>query len=82
MPGVLTLDSSPLMMQAAAAGLGIAFGPERMAAPYLARGTLLTVLGDWCPRWPGLCVYYPRHRHMTPALRAFLDVVRAVGEAS
>ncbi len=76
-PGALTLDQPRLMLQAAIAGLGIAFGPERLSSPYVAQGALLTVLDDWCPRWPGLCVYYPRHRHMTAALRAFLDVVRA-----
>ena len=81
-PGALTVSTTPLAMQAAAAGLGIAFGPERVAAPYLARGALLRVLDDWCPHWPGLCVYYPRHRHMTPALRAWLDVVRAVQATS
>ena len=80
-PGALTLDSSSLMTQAAAANLGIAFVPERAAASYLARGALLNILDDWCPRLPGLCVYYPRHRHMTPALRAFLNVVMDVRDA-
>ena len=77
-PGSLTVSSTALAMQAAASDLGIAFGPERAAAPYVARGALLGILDEWCPRWPGLRVYYPRHRHMTPALRALLDVVRAV----
>ncbi len=69
-------------MQAAASDLGIAFGPERAAAPYLARGTLLGVLDEWCPRWPGVRVHYPRHRDVTLALRPLLDVVRTVGGTS
>jgi hypothetical protein len=34
------------------------------------------VLEDWTPPFPGLCLYYPRHRHMTAGLRAFVDLIR------
>ncbi len=77
-PGSLTLDHPELMVEAAAAGLGIAYVPERCAQGWLDRGALVTVLDDWCPEIAGLCLYYPGHRHVPAALRAFIDVVKAL----
>ncbi len=79
-PGPLVLDHVELMAEAAAAGLGIAYVPEHTARPFLADGRLRTVLDDWCPRIPGLFLYYPGHRQVPPGLRAFIDVIRAVGQ--
>lgn len=76
-PGSLTLDHSQLMVEAAIAGLGIAYVPEFYARPGLDEGRLVTVLEDWCPRIPGLQLYFPRSRHMAPNLRAFIDILRA-----
>jgi DNA-binding transcriptional LysR family regulator len=78
-PGQLTLDDNDLMVQAAADGLGIAYVPESYARPLLDSGRLATVLEEWCPRIPGLTLYYPGHRHVPSALRAFIDIVREVG---
>jgi DNA-binding transcriptional LysR family regulator len=75
-PGTLTLDDSDLMVQAAADGLGIAYVPETFARERLGLGQLVTVLDDWCPPLPGLRLYYPGNRHLTSALRAFVDVLK------
>ena len=75
-PGALTLDHIELMTEAAAAGLGIAYVPERAARPYLQDARLVTVLSDWCPQIPGLFLYYPGHRHVPAGLRAFIDVLK------
>ncbi len=77
-PGPLILDHVELMAEAAASGLGIAYVPERTADPFVADGRLLTVLDDWCPRIPGLFLYYPGHRQVPPGLRAFIDVLKQV----
>ena len=77
--GALTLDNSELMIEAAARGLGIAYAPDRLSRPHLERGSLVAVLEDWCPPIPGLCLYYPGHRHVPSGLRAFIDVLRDVG---
>ena len=77
-PGPLILDHVELMAEAAASGLGIAYVPERTADPFMADGRLLTVLDDWCPRIPGLFLYYPGHRQVPPGLRAFIDVLKEV----
>lgn len=75
-PGLLTLDNSELMVEAAAAGLGIAFVPNSCVQTALNDGRLVTVLEDWCPHIPGLCLYFPGNRHMQPNLRAFIDMIR------
>ena len=72
-PGPLTLDHTRLMAEAAADGLGIAYVQESLAAAKLSAGVLVSVLEDWCPEIPGLCLYYPGHRHVRAALRAFID---------
>ena len=77
-PGPLMLDHPGLMAEAAVAGLGIAYLAERWAAPMIASGTLVRVLDDWCPPIPGLFLYYPGHRHVPAALRAFIDVLKAI----
>lgn len=75
-PGALTLDHLELMAEAAVQGLGIAYVPDRVAQPYLARGELACVLEEWCPWIPGLCLYYPGHRNVPMGLKAFIEVLR------
>jgi DNA-binding transcriptional LysR family regulator len=75
-PGALALDSNRLMVMAAADGLGIAFVHESAARLHLHDGRLVPVLADWCPSAPGLCLYYPGHRQVPMALRAFIDVLK------
>jgi len=75
-PGNLTLDDNDLLMQAAAAGSGIAYVPEHFARPLLDSGRLVSVLEDWCPPIPGLALYYPRGRHVPSPLRAFIDLLK------
>jgi DNA-binding transcriptional LysR family regulator len=50
------------------------------ATSELASGKLVRVLEDWLPAWPGLCVFYPSHRHVPAGLRAFVDVVKEVAK--
>jgi DNA-binding transcriptional LysR family regulator len=76
-PGALTLNHNGLMVDAAVDGLGIAFVPELVARPFLHDGRLRALLGNWSPAIPGLCLYYPGHRHVPPALRVFIDDLRA-----
>ena len=75
-PGMLTLDRNELMIEAAVAGLGIAFVPERLARAALADRLLSPLLESWSPSIPGFCLYYPGRRHVPPALRAFSEDVR------
>lgn len=77
-PGALTLDHNGLMVEAASDGLGLAYVPESAARDWLDDGRVVIVLEDWCPFIPGLCLYYPGHRHVPAGLRAFIDVLREV----
>jgi len=81
-PGVMTLDHTMLMLEAAADGLGIAYVPETAAQPMLDDGRLIALLEDWSPPVAGLRLYYPGHRHVPAALRAFIDVMRALPHVS
>jgi len=74
--GPLTLDEPNLMLEAARAGLGLAYLTEWNVAADLAAGRLVRVLEDWTPRFPGLCLYYPRGRHLSTGLRALVDLIR------
>ncbi|MFN6997821.1 MAG: LysR family transcriptional regulator [Aquincola tertiaricarbonis] len=76
-PGALTLDNVPLMVEAALRGLGIAYVPETAAQAELDAGRLVRVLDDWCPPVPGLFLYFPANRHMPAPLRAFVDLLGA-----
>ena len=75
-PGRLTLDNDILMVEAAVEALGLAFVSDFWVTQHLAAGTLQAVLEDWTAPFPGLRLYYPRHRHMTAGLRAFVDMLR------
>jgi DNA-binding transcriptional LysR family regulator len=75
-PGTLTLDNNHLMVEAAMAGLGIAYVPEPYARAALDDGTLLTVLEDWCPVIAGPSLYFPANRHVPTSLRAFIELIR------
>ena len=74
--GPIILDHLGLMAEAAVDGIGIAYVPERTARPYLDKGELNIVLEDWCPKIPGLFLYFPGHRHIPRTLQAFIAVLR------
>lgn len=78
-PGSVILDDDRLMTEAAVQGLGIAYVADAAAAAALKAKQLRQVLADWMPAPEALAVYYPGHRAVPPALRAFLDVVRETG---
>lgn len=79
-PGVLRLDDSALMVDAAVQGLGIAFVPESFAQAALDAGRLVLLLDDWSPSDAGLCLYYASWRHVPAPLRAFVTVLRETGQ--
>ena len=76
--GALTLDTSELMVAAASRGAGLAWVNAWSVERLLAQRRLVTVLDDWCPPFPGLCLYYPA-RQASAGLRAFIKMIRASG---
>lgn len=75
--GPLTLTDQPLMVDAAIDGIGIAFVPDHLVTDAMRDGRLERVLEDWCPPFPGLCLYYPGHRHVSVGLRALIAMIKA-----
>lgn len=78
--GTVILDEEDLMAQVAIKGLGIAYVAAPAAAPALKAGKLREVLSNWTQAAEGVAVYYPGHRTVPRALRAFLDIVREAGK--
>jgi DNA-binding transcriptional LysR family regulator len=76
--GPLTLTSDRLILRAALEGAGLAYVSEWNAREAIREGRLVQVLHDWTPPYPGLCLYYPRHRHTAAGMRAFIDLVRSL----
>lgn len=74
--GPMTLGNTNLMVDAALAGIGIAWVPEYQVAEHLASGRLIHLLPEWSPSIPGVCLYYPSNRHPPTALRLFTQAVR------
>ncbi|QUY51035.1 LysR family transcriptional regulator [Serratia plymuthica] len=74
--GPLTLTDQPLMVDAAIDGIGIAFVPDHLAIEALREGRLERVLDEWCPSYPGLCLYYSGHRHVSSGLKALISCIR------
>ncbi len=63
-------------LDAALAGLGIAYIPEYLAQPYIGTGHLISVLGDWCPHWSGFHLYYPSRRQPSGAMALLISTLR------
>ena len=60
--GQLVFNGTYQMLNAALAGFGLAYVPENLAQPHLAKGRLRRVLDDWCPPFSGYHLYYPSRR--------------------
>ena len=77
MTGTLAFNDADLVIDAALAGLGIAYVFEDAVAAQLASGTLQRVLELCTIRFPGYDFYYANRRQNTPALVAFIEYLRA-----
>ena len=75
--GPFIANDMPTMLDAAVEGLGLAQVPEPITAGAVKAGKLVRVLEPFAPMAPGLFLYYPGNRQMTPKLRAFIDHVKS-----
>ncbi|WP_294911293.1 LysR family transcriptional regulator [Tatumella sp. UBA2305] len=74
--GQLTFNTSEHVVDAALAGLGIAFLPEEEFGTCLREGKLIRVLEDWCRPFPGYYLYYPSRKQPSPAFSLVVDALR------
>jgi DNA-binding transcriptional LysR family regulator len=70
-----------MVIDAALAGVGLAFLIEDQVTSLVQAGALTRVLEDWCPPFPGFFLYYPGRRQVSPALAAFIDMIRVPAKA-
>ena len=74
--GQLTFNGIYPCLQAALLGLGLAFVPEVMTAPYVADGRLEIVLDDWSMPFPGFYLYFPAITQPSPAFSLLVEALR------
>jgi len=74
--GQLTYNSIYDCLDAAMAGLGVAYVPEDIAQPYIRTGHLVSVLEDWCPYWSGYHLYYPSRWQPSGAMSLLIAALR------
>jgi DNA-binding transcriptional LysR family regulator len=77
--GQLVFNGIFPVFNAAVDGFGLAYVPEDLAMPFLAKGLLQRVLDDWCPAYTGYHLYYPSRRHASPAFALLADALRHRG---
>lgn len=75
--GPLILNDRAAMLRAAIDGIGVGFFTSLELAGPVAAGKLVPLLEAWAHPYPGYAICYPRQRQMAPALRAFIDALRA-----
>jgi DNA-binding transcriptional LysR family regulator len=74
--GQLAFNAATLILNAAQAGLGLAYLPEEQVRTHLGEGRLVRVLADWCPPFSGYHLYYPSRRQHAPAFALLVEALR------
>ncbi|OAF05406.1 transcriptional regulator [Bradyrhizobium centrolobii] len=71
--GPLIAHDYPTLLGAAIQGLGLAQLPGPLAKAPIADGRLEALLAPFAVTTPGVFLYYPDRRHVSPKLRAFIE---------
>jgi DNA-binding transcriptional LysR family regulator len=74
--GTLVFNNVADILEAAKAGFGLAYLPDGLVRPLVAKGQLVSVLEDWCPTLSGLHLYYPNRRQPSRAMTLLVDALR------
>jgi DNA-binding transcriptional LysR family regulator len=75
--GRVLLNDGDLMLEAALAGLGVAYVMDCAVRQLLLEKRLVRVLEPFCQPFPGFFLYYPSRAQMAPKLRAFVELFRS-----
>ncbi|MGO4637744.1 LysR substrate-binding domain-containing protein [Mesorhizobium sp. 2RAF45] len=78
----IIVDASEAVMATLVAGGGIGISATFVAAPYVARGELALVLGDFAVERDNITALWPSSRRTNPAVRAFLEHLRETAGVS
>ncbi len=71
-----TTNDLSLMLRMAIAGAGITFAPEDCLRAHFDDGSLVPLLAEFLPPFPGFFLYFPQRRNMAPKLRALVEHTR------
>ena len=74
--GQLIFNGTFQMINAALAGLGLAYVPEDLVHDHIAKGRLTRVLEDWCPPYSGYHLWYPSRRQPSQAFALLVEALR------
>lgn len=74
--GPATFNDAPVMIEAALAGLGLAYTFSLHVAAHLAAGRLESCLDEFCPVWSGYHLYFPSRHQKSAALSALVAFLR------
>src|SRR3954453_11167293 len=77
--GQLVFNGTAQILNAALAGLGLAYVPESMVQAYLANRRLGRVLEDWCVPYSGYHLFYPSRRQSSAAFALVVEALRYRG---
>jgi DNA-binding transcriptional LysR family regulator len=77
-PAFISNDAA-LLIDAALTGAGITYLYREQVAEHLDSGKLVELLPKWAMRHAGSFLYYPGRRHIRPALRVVIDMLRYEG---
>ncbi|WP_232476335.1 LysR family transcriptional regulator [Flavisphingomonas formosensis] len=72
-PSGVIVDASGAVIATVVAGGGIGIIAAFIAEPYVARGELVPVLGDYAVERHGITALWPESRRSNPAVRSFID---------
>lgn len=74
--GQWVFNNTTSRLRAALAGYGLAYVPEDMVCDLVKEGTLIRVMKEWCPAFPGYHLYYASRRQSSPAFQLVVDALR------
>lgn len=74
--GQTVFNNTFLMMQAALDGIGLAYVPQDLVQPHVKAGTLIPILEEWWPSFPGYHLYYADRRQKSPALTLVVNALK------
>jgi DNA-binding transcriptional LysR family regulator len=77
--GQLVFNTAEMVCKAVIDGFGLAYLPEDMTTEAVADGSLIRLLDDWTPPFPGYHLYYPSRRQQSPAFALLVDALRYRG---
>jgi LysR family transcriptional regulator for bpeEF and oprC len=82
MGGFMAVNDTDVYVETCLRGMGLIQAPLLLARPYLKKGELVEVLSQWKPAALPISAVYPANRHLSLAVRVFVDWVAEVFEKS